>query len=237
MWLIVNQLVTLLVVLGVILVASGSTQIVLEVNQTQQEVENLFNLKDVRVRIVVENITVTDKLIVTGYVNLTLSRFFHGRLYVEVKWGNLSLYNVSIGPQGWKNHYFKYSIPLKVLEEHRGENLTIIARYSGRHIGLKVVSKTYKLSQLAEFFRLLKVHVDSTRLNDSHIKIIVTITSRTPINKMPLNIMIGEEEYQEVVDLSSRKARLIYTVNDTVDYIRVSIPYINYTLYEGVVES
>ncbi len=233
----VNHLITFLLVLGAVLVASGSTQIVLEVNQAQQEVENLFNLKDVRVRIIVKNITVTDKLTVTGYVNLTLPRSFHGRLEVEVKWGNLSLYNTSIGPRGWQNHYFKYSIPLKVLEEHRGENLTIIAQYHGRHIGLQVVSRTYKLNQLAEFFNLFKIHVDHVKLNESHSKIIVTVTSRVPVNKLPLNIVLGGREYHEIADLSSKKAKRVYIVNDNVDSVEVGIPYINYVLYKGDIES
>ncbi len=228
-----NYLVTFLVVLGVVLVASGSTQIVLEVNQAQHEIENLFSLKDVRVRIIVENITVTDRLTVTGYVNLTLPRFFHGRLDVEVWWGNLSLYNASIGPRGWRNHYFKYSIPLEVLEKHRGENLTIIARYHGRHIGLQVVSRTYKLSQLAEFFQLFRVYVDRVELNSTHSKIIVTVTSRAPVNKLPLDVVLGGEEHHETVDLSSKKARLVYIVDNSVGSVEVSIPYINYVLYKG----
>ena len=234
---VVNHLITFLLVLGAVLVASGSTQMILEVNQAQQEVGNLFNLKDVRVRIIVENITVTDKLTITGYVNLTLPRPFHGRLDVEVKWGNLSLYNASIGPRGWRNHYFKYSIPLKTLEEYRGENLTIIARYHGRHIGLQVVSRTYRLSQLAEFFKLFKVHVDHVKLNESYSKIIVTVTSKVPVNKLPLSIVLGGKEYHEVADLSSKKTILVYIADNGVDFIEVSIPYINYVLYKGDIES
>ena len=222
-----------LTILGIVLAASGSTQIVLEINQTQHEIENIMNLKNVRVRIMVENVTITDKLTIEGLVNLTLPKHFKGRLDVEVKWGNLTLYNTSIGPEGWINHYFNYTIPLKTLREHQGENLTIIARYNGENIGLHIVSKTYKLSQLAEFFKLFKAHVKEEKINNTHSKIIITLTSGTPVNKLPVNIAINGREYQEQVSLAYRKTTLTYMVKDNVDYVKVSIPYINYTLYEG----
>ncbi len=223
----------ILIILGVALVASGSTQIVLEVNQTQHEIKNIMNLKNVHVRIMVENVTITDKLTIEGLVNLTLPKHFKGRLDVEVKWGNLTLYNTSIGPEGWINHYLKYTIPLKTLRKYQGENLTIIARYRGENIGLHIVSKTYKLSQLAEFFKLFKAQVRENKINSTHSKITITLTSRTRINKLPVNIVINGREYQEQVSLAYKKATLTYIVEGNVDYVKVSIPYINYTLYEG----
>ena len=228
-----NHTFIILTILGIALVASGSTQIVLEVNQTQHEIKNIMNLKNLHVRIMVENVTITDKLTIEGLVNLTLPKHFKGRLYVEVKWGNLTLYNTSIGPEGWINHHFNYTIPLETLREHQGENLTIIARYHGENIGLHIVSKTYKLDQLAEFFKLFRAHVNEKKINSTYSKIIITLTSKAPVNKLPVNIVINGREYHEQASLAYKKTTLTYTVKGNVDYVKVSIPYINYTLYEG----